>query len=50
MTPARRRMRVSKYIAQVNHMGTLIGTKFIVLNFIYKKQLLKAIKWRRDSP
>ena len=46
MTSTRRRVRVSKYIAQVNHMGTDMGTKFMILYFIYKKQLLKASKWR----
>ena len=46
MTSTRRRVRVSKYIAQVNHMGTDMGTKFMLLYFIYIKQLLKASKWR----
>ena len=46
MTLTRRRVRVSKYIAQVNHMGTDMGTKFMLLYFIYIKQLLNAIKWR----
>ena len=46
MTSTRRRVRVSKYIAQVNHMGTDMGTKFMLLYFIYIKQLLNAIKWR----
>ena len=50
MTSTRRRVRVSKYIAQVNHMGTDMGTKFMLLYFIYIKQLLNAIKWRTDSP
>ena len=48
MTSTRRRVRVSKYIAQVNHMGTDMGTKFMLLYFIYIKQLLNAIKWRTD--
>ena len=48
MTLTRRRVRVSKYIAQVNHMGTDMGTKFMLLYFIYIKQLLKASKWRTD--
>ena len=48
MTLTRRRVRVSKYIAQVNHMGTDMGTKFMLLYFIYIKQLLNAIKWRTD--
>ena len=48
MTLTRRRVRVSKYIAQVNHMGTDMGTKFMLLYFIYIKQLLNASKWRRD--
>ena len=47
MTLTRRRVRVSKYIAQVNHMGTDMGTKFMLLYFIYIKQLLNASKWRR---
>ena len=46
MTLTRRRVRVSKYIAQVNHMGTDMGTKFMLLYFIYIKQLLNASKWR----
>ena len=46
MTLTRRRVRLSKYIAQVNHMGTDMGTKFMLLYFMYKKQLLKASKWR----
>ena len=50
MTLTRRRVRVSKYIAQVNHMGTDMGTKFMLLYFIYIKQLLNASKWRTDSP
>ena len=45
MTLTRRRVRVSKYIAQVNHMGTDMGTKFMLLYFIYIKQLLNASKW-----
>ena len=48
MTLTRRRVRMSKYIAQVNHMGTDMGTKFMLLYFIYIKQLLNASKWRRD--
>ena len=46
MTLTRRRVRVSKYIAQVNHTGTDMGTKFMLLYFIYIKQLLNASKWR----
>ena len=46
MTSTRRRVRVSKYIAQVNHMGTDMGTKFMLLYFIYIKQSLKASNWR----
>ena len=48
MTLMRRRVRVSKYIILVNHIGTKMGTKFLNLYFIDIKQLLKASKWRRD--
>ena len=48
MTLMRRRVRVSKYIILVNHIGTKMGTKFLYLHFIDIKQLLKASKWRRD--
>ena len=41
MTLTRRRVRVSKYIAQVNHMGTDMGTKFMLLYFMYKKSIYK---------
>ena len=50
MTPTRRRVRMSKYIILVNHIGTKMGTKFLYLYFIYIKQLLNASKWRTDSP
>ena len=43
MTLTRRRVRVSKYIAQVNHMGTDMGTKFMLLYFIYIKQLVMTL-------
>ena len=46
MTPTRRRVRMSKYIILVNHIGTKMGTKFLYLYFIYIKQLLNASKWR----
>ena len=45
MTLTRRRVRVSKYIAQVNHTGTDMGTKFMLLYFMYIKKLLNAVKW-----
>ena len=38
MTPTRRRVRVSKYIILVNHIGTKMGTKFLYLYFIDIKQ------------
>ena len=47
MTPIRRRVQLSKDIAQVNYMGTSIGIKYILYNYIDLKQLLKASKWRR---
>ena len=50
MTPTRRRARMPKYIIQVNYIGTKIGTLFKPIYIMYKKQLLKASKWRRDSP
>ena len=48
MTPTRRRVRMSKYIILVNHIGTKMGTKFLYLYFIDIKQLLNASKWRTD--
>ena len=48
MTPTRRRVRMSKYIILVNHIGTKMGTKFLYLYFIDIKQLLNSIKWRTD--
>ena len=48
MTPTRRRVRMSKYIAQVNTVGANVGAKLLYFNFIDIKQLLKASKWRRD--
>ena len=50
LTRMRMRVRVSKYIILVNHIGTKMGTKFLYLYFIDIKQLLNASKWRRDSP
>ena len=47
MTPIRRRVQLSKDIAQVNYMRTSIGIKYIGYNYIDLKQLLKASKWRR---
>ena len=44
MTPTRRRVRMSKYIILVNHIGTKMGTKFLYLYFIDIKQLLNSIK------
>ena len=38
MTPTRRRVRMSKYIILVNHIGTKMGTKFLYLYFIDMKQ------------
>ena len=49
MTPTRRRVRMSKYIILVNHIGTKMGTKFLYLYFIDIKQLLNSIKWRTDK-
>ena len=46
MTLTRRRVRVSKYIILVNHIGTKMGTKFLYLHFIDIKQLLNTSKWR----
>ena len=48
LTRMRMRVRVSKYIILVNHIGTKMGTKFLYLYFIDIKQLLNASKWRRD--
>ena len=48
MTRMRMRVRVSKYIILVNHIGTKMVTKFLYLYFIDIKQLLNASKWRRD--
>ena len=48
MTLTRMRVRVSKYIILVNHIGTKMGTKFLYLYFIDIKQLLNSIKWRTD--
>ena len=42
MTLMRRRVRVSKYIILVNHIGTKMGTKFLYLHFIDIKQLLST--------
>ena len=44
MTLMRRRVRMSKYIAQVNTVGANVGAKLSYFNFIYIKQLLKASK------
>ena len=46
LTRMRMRVRVSKYIILVNHIGTKMGTKFLYLYFIDIKQLLNASKWR----
>ena len=48
LTRMRMRVRVSKYIILVNHIGTKMGTKFLYLYFIDIKQLLNASKWRTD--
>ena len=48
LTRMRMRVRVSKYIILVNHIGTKMGTKFLYLYFFDIKQLLNASKWRRD--
>ena len=48
MTLTRRRVRVSKYIILVNHIGTKMGTKFLYLHFIDIKQLLITVIWRTD--
>jgi len=34
MTSTRRRVRLSKYIAQVNTVGANVGAKFLYFNFI----------------
>jgi len=41
---------MSKYIAQVNTVGANVGAKLLYFNFIYIKQLLSTVMWRRDSP
>jgi len=41
---------VSKYIILVNTVGAIVGAELSYLYFIYIKQLLKASKWRTDSP
>ena len=46
MTLTRRRVRMSKYIAQVNTVGANVGAKLSYFNIINIKQLLKASKWR----
>ena len=48
MTPTRRRVRMSTYIAQVNTVGANVGAKLLYFNFIDIKQLLKSSKWRTD--
>jgi hypothetical protein len=50
MTPTRRRVRMSEYTILVNTVGAVVGAEFMLLYFIYIKQLLNAIKWRTDSP
>ena len=46
ITPTRRRVRMSKYIAQVNTVGANVGAKLLYFNFIYIKQLLRTVIWR----
>ena len=48
ITPTRRRVRMSKYIAQVNTVGANVGAKLLYFNFIYIKQLLSTVMWRTD--
>ena len=35
MTPTRRRVRMSTYIAQVNTVGANVGAKLLYFNFIF---------------
>ena len=48
MTPTRRRVRMSKYIDQVNTVGANVGAKSLNFYFIDIKQLLSKAMWRRD--
>ena len=49
ITPTRRRVRMSKYIAQVNTVGANVGAKLLYFNFIDIKQLLSTVMWRKYS-